>query len=214
MANETQLDILSVEELQKLKLKEEILILKKPIWKQTQFISIVVTLIIAFIGTSITIWQKQEEKIEYAEAERKKYQLLTEELLSEKNNLKEKSEEAKVRLLEALSEKTIAVSEKSEIKNQINSLQEMQLMQREKSLSERVIKLQNLGKELEKRNKGFKEGFIEAYVSNNVAVQRDIDRFAKEGMKLEMEDWLKKQFLFTALNRYQNYIVENTNTIP
>ncbi|MEA5139952.1 hypothetical protein [Arcicella rigui] len=214
MANETQLDILSVEELQKLKLKEEILILKKPIWKQTQFISIVVTLIIAFIGTSITIWQKQEEKIEYAEAERKKYQLLTEELLSEKNNLKEKSEEAKVRLLEALSEKTIAVSEKSEIKNQINSLQEMQLMQREKSLSERVIKLQNLGKELEKRNKGFKEGFIEAYVSNNVTVQRDIDRFAKEGMKLEMEDWLKKQFLFTALNRYQNYIVENTNTIP
>lgn len=214
MANETQLDILSVEELQKLKLKEEILILKKPIWKQTQFISIVVTLIIAFIGTSITIWQKQEEKIEYAEAERKKYQLLTEELLSEKNNLKEKSEEAKVRLLEALSEKTIAVSEKSEIKNQINSLQEMQLMQREKSLSERVIKLQNLSKELEKRNKGFKEGFIEAYVSNNVTVQRDIDRFAKEGMKLEMEDWLKKQFLFTALNRYQNYIVENTNTIP
>ncbi len=139
---------------------------------------------------------------------------MTEELLSEKNNLKEKSEEAKVRLLEALSEKTIAVSEKSEIKNQINSLQEMQLMQREKSLSERVSKLQNLGNELEKRNKGFKEGFIEAYVSNNVTVQRDIDRFAKEGMKLEMEDWLKKQFLFTALNRYQNYIVENTKTIP
>lgn len=211
MAHQNQLDNLSIEDLQKLKLKEEILALKKPVWRQTQFISIVVTLIIAFAGTSITIWQKQAEKVEYAEAEKRKYKTMTEELLTEKNNLKVKTEEANVRFQEALAEKITAVSEKSEIKNQINSLQEIQLIKREKSLSNRILQLQNIGKELEKRNKGFKEGFIETYVSENETVQNDISRFAKEGMKLEMEEWLKKQFLFTALNRYQNYIVENTN---
>lgn len=206
-----RLENLSIEDLQKIKLKEEIRALKKPIWKQVQFVSIVVTLIIAFVGTSITIWQKQGEKIEFAEREKKKYQDMMKDLLADKANLKEKTEEANVRLLEALSEKATAVSEKSEIKNNLNSIQEIQLINREKDLSDRIFRLQNIGKELEKISKGYKEGFIESYVSNQT-VQNDIHRFAKEGQKLEMENWLKKQFLFTALNRYQNYMVEKTNT--
>jgi hypothetical protein len=211
MTPQNQLDNLSIEELQKVKLKEEILALTRPVWRQTQFISIVVTLIIAFIGTSITIWQKQAEKVEYAEAEKSKYKSMTEELLTEKHNLKLKTEEANLRLLEALSEKTTAVSEKSEIKNQINSLQEIQLIKRERSLSGRISRLQNIEKELAKRNNGYKRGFIEAFVSKNQTVQNDIYKYTKEGMKLETENWLKKQILYTALNQYENYIVENTN---
>lgn len=212
MKNYDQLNNLSIEELQKIKLKEEILSLKRPVWKQTQFISIVVTLIIAFTGTSITIWQKQAEKVEYAETERKKYQAMTEELLAEKNNLREKTDEANVKLLQALAEKTTAVSEKSEIKNQINSLQEIHLIRREESLKDRVSKLENVSKILESRNNGYKKGFIESYVSKNETVQKDINKFSKEGMELEMENWLKKQFLFTALNRYQDFMIENSNT--
>lgn len=216
MTNKTALtnkmENLSIEELQKIKIREEILSLKKPFWRQIQFISIVVTMLIAFTGTCITIWQIQREKIEYAQAEKAKYQTMMEELLAEKNYLKEKMEEANIRMTEALSEKTSAVSEKSEIKNQINSLKEIQLVNREKYLNDNIQRLERINIEYEGRNRGYKEGFIESFVSKNQTVQNDINQFAKEGMKSEMEIWLKRQFLFTALNRYEKYLSENTKT--
>lgn len=206
------LDTLSIEELQKLKLREEIMALKKPFWKQLQFISIVATMVIAFTGTSITIWQIQGNRVERAQAEQKKYQDMTKALLAEKDILNEKTTEANIRLREALSEKAAVVSEKTEIKNQVNTLQEMQLRQREKDLSERIARLRNINAELERVSKNYKEAFIETFVSKNATVQGDIERFAKEGMKPQMEIWLKQQFLFTALNRYQKFLVERTNT--
>ncbi|MDB5119898.1 MAG: hypothetical protein JWN56_1116 [Sphingobacteriales bacterium] len=216
MANRTaiinNMENLSIEELQKIKIKEEIMSLKKPFWRQIQFLSIVVTMLIAFTGTSITLWQIQADKIEYAETEKSKYQAMMKELLSEKNFLKEKTAEANIKMLEALSEKTTAVSEKSDIKNQINSLKEIQLGNREKYLNANIQRLEKINSEYESRNKGYKEGFIESFVSKNETVQKDIYRFAKEGTKSEMEVWLKKQFLFTALNRYEKYLSENTKT--
>lgn len=195
----------SIEELQKLKLKEEILALKKPFWKQIQFISIVTTLVIAFTGTSITIWQIQNSKIQHAEAERRKYELMM-------NELKEKSDEANTRYLEAVSEKTAAMSEKTEIKNQINSFQELQLLRREQEIEARNQRLRNMGRELEKKQTNYKKQFIETFVSKNPTVQEDITRFVNDGMKSEMEIWLKEKFLFTALNRYQEFILRETNT--
>lgn len=134
------------------------------------------------------------------------------ELLSEKNHLKEKTAEANVRMSEALSEKTIAVSEKSDIKNQINSLKETQLINREKYLNDNIQRLEKINIEYKNRNDGYKQGFIESFVSKNDSVQNDINRFAKDGMKLEMEVWLKKKFLFTALNKYEKYLFANSNT--
>lgn len=204
--NTDHLKDLTLEELQKLKLKEEIRSLKRPVWKQTQFISIVVTLIVAFTGTSITIWQSQKSKIDAAESERKRYEDMTKELEAEKNVLKERTAEANLRYYTAESQMGEVVAQKTEVSNKINSLQEINLIQRENDLKKEIAKLQHVSKELQIESNGSISGFVKSYVIDNPTVQRDINRFSREGMKQETEDWLIKQFLFTAIRRYHKYM--------
>ena len=60
----------SKDELEKLKLREEIRKLKNPLWKEISFISIIATLIIAFASASISIWRLKSNKISELELQK------------------------------------------------------------------------------------------------------------------------------------------------
>ncbi len=205
------MDDLSKEQLEKLKLIEEIKQIKAPVWKKTSFISVVGTLTFAFLTIVISVWQIKNNKIAELEIAKELLKQKTEEVeLKERNSLTLYNEAIAEKAI-IQSEKATAISARNEAEQ---SFKNWKLSRREADLNASIQKLRVINTELKKRSQGYKRGFIESFVENNNAVRTDIERFSTPENRAEFEDWLKSQLLWTALSRYENYILDQQETLP
>ncbi|MBT1690759.1 hypothetical protein [Dawidia soli] len=202
------LDALTIEQLQKLKLQEEIRNLRKPLWAQIPFISVITTLVIAFTGTTITIWQIKSKTEAVLAEQRQHFADEVEKLEEDKNQAQRLMDEALAKYQEARTEKAAVLSEKTEIANKANEMRELRLRDKEEDLRTRVTNLEKFYEDLRNRDNAYISGFTRGFVMKNPTVQADIARFAKDGEKELMEEWLKSQVLFTGIKRFQEYVRE------
>jgi hypothetical protein len=202
-----KLESLNKEELEKRKLIQEIKQIQKPIWRNTSFISVIGSLTLTFIAIVISIWQIKNNKIS--------------ELESAKENLRQKTEEVNTRenltrtqYIKAIAEKAIVQSEKanaiSERTQAVQQFKNWQLSMRESELKSKIKKFGIINEELKKKSAGYKRGFIESYVQNNSAVRVDIEKYSTPQNRVEFEQWMKEQLLWTALSKYESYIFSQT----
>jgi hypothetical protein len=81
---------------------------------------------------------------------------------------------------------------------------------RESELKSKIKKFGIINEELKKKSAGYKRGFIESYVQNNSAVRVDIEKYSTPQNRVEFEQWMKEQLLWTALSKYESYIFSQT----
>jgi hypothetical protein len=191
-----KLDNLTKEELEVLKLKYDVNKSKIPFWKNLSFISIIVTLLVAFAGTSVTIWRIKSDRIVVLEQE------------------KEKLSAAKKKI-EKLYSDAIHLSQKTEIKSGINTLNETQLELRERQLKKDIESLEtekerieSINIELRKQSKAYKRDFVNSYMKNDF-VQKDLDVYLDKVKRKDAEYWIKSKLLWTALVNYENHLKKN-----
>lgn len=206
-----ELEKLSNEQLEKLKLIEEIRQITTPIWKKTTFISVIGTLTFTFLTIVISVWQIKNNKISELENAREELNRKAKEIeLKERNNL--------ILYNEAIAEKAIIQSEKASAISAQNEAEQTfnnwKLSRREAELNASIKKLAVINAELKKKSQGYKRGFITSFIDNNPAVRIDIERFSTPETRSEFENWLKSQLLWTALTRYEEYILSHQETIP
>lgn len=154
LINMESLDKLSKEELETLKLREELQYLRKPLWKKPTYISMFIAFLIGVGGMYLTIWQTGIQ------------------------------------------------------------VDIIQLEKREKDLAKSVATNTNVLRGLSEKSKYYKVGFIKGFMSENDSVQRDISRYIRDDRRPEAEQWLKEKFLWTALTRYEKYIIEQLKQDP
>ena len=196
---------LSKEELEKLKLIEEIKQITTPTWKKTSFISVVGTLTFTFLTIVISVWQVKESKITELEKAKEALKIMSEEVaIKEQNNLTLYNEAIAEKAI-IQSEKASAISARSEAEQTFTN---WKLSRREADLNSSIEKLRIVNGELKKRADGYKRGFIDSFVENNSSVRADIERFSTTENRAEFERWLKSQLLWTALSRYEKYIYD------
>jgi len=196
---------LELEQLEKIRLITEILEKKQPIWKKTSFIGVVGSLLLTFLATIVSIWQIQSSRIETLKKEK-------EELQSKTEQIQKREDEAHIRYNEAIAEKAIVQSEKAEAISEKNvteqKISNWELSKREEDLKASVRRLKKLNNELARKSKKYKYDFIEAYIEKNNTVRADIIKYSSEQNRQEFQTWLKERFLWTALTRYEQYILE------
>ncbi|MFD3000399.1 hypothetical protein ACFS7Z_08520 [Pontibacter toksunensis] len=118
----------------------------------------------------------------------------------------------------AVAERAVAQSEKaqavSERTTAVQELKNFELLKREEGLKANIKIFNTTNEELKMQSRAYKKGFVDSYVNNNKSVRIDFERFSTEGNEDELEKRLKEQFLWTALTRYEEYILTqkiNTN---
>jgi hypothetical protein len=206
------LEDLTIEQLQKLKLQEEIRNLQKPIWAQIPFISIITTLVIAFTGTTITIWQIQDKADNKLAEERRLFADDKKKLEEEKIDAQRQMTEAKAQYQEARTEKAAVLSEKTEIVTKANEMRELRLHDREEDLKRRIASLEKFYDNMLKSTDAYISRFSDGYVKTPT-MQADIARFAKEGEKELLENWIKTKVFFTGIRRFREHVREDSPSI-
>lgn len=208
---------MTVDELEKQKLIEEIKEIQRPAWKKLSTISVVSSLLFTAVATAIAVWEVQETKID----ELKRQQS---EIAKQQKDIEKKEQTTAVQYNEAVAEKASALSEKAEAISERTiseqKIQNWELLKREEELTKSINKLEeqyeeklkkalaDMASEMEKKSKDYKIGFITAFVDSNQTVRADIERFSNEANREKFETWLKRDLLFTALTRYQGYILK------
>ena len=139
--------------------------------------------------------------------------------LKKKKQVQLESENTNKLYNEALAEKSNVLSQKSQIQNQINELNKINLIEKENNLKKDIkkleierIRMEAINIELKQKIDGYKKGFIESFMQNDF-VQNDIDKFITQEQKTEGVLWLKSKLIWTALVNYENYIFEQSQNL-